>query len=49
MPIAEHVVVIAAGKTIFSGSAADAVRDAAVLGAYLGSPLEHGEIAGHAP
>ncbi|MDQ6941954.1 MAG: ABC transporter ATP-binding protein [Candidatus Eremiobacteraeota bacterium] len=47
MPIAEHVVVIAAGKTIFSGSAADAVRDAGVVEAYLGSPLEHGEIAGH--
>jgi len=47
MPIAEHVVVIAAGKTIFSGTAADAVRDAGVVAAYLGSPLEHGEIAGH--
>ncbi|HWT04277.1 MAG TPA: ABC transporter ATP-binding protein [Xanthomonadales bacterium] len=47
MPIAEHVVVIAAGKTIFSGTAADAVRDAGVVEAYLGSPLEHGEIAGH--
>jgi len=48
MPIAEHVVVIAAGKTIFSGTAADAVRDAGVVEAYLGSPLEHGEITGHA-
>ncbi|MDP9105441.1 MAG: ABC transporter ATP-binding protein [Candidatus Eremiobacteraeota bacterium] len=47
MPIAEHVVVIAAGKTIFSGTAAEAVRDAGVIEAYLGSPLEHGEIAGH--
>ncbi len=47
MPIAEHVVVIAAGKTIFSGTAADAVRDPGVIEAYLGSPLEHGEIAGH--
>jgi branched-chain amino acid transport system ATP-binding protein len=47
MPIAEHVVVIAAGKTIFSGTAAEAVRDAGVVEAYLGSPLEHGEIAGH--
>jgi branched-chain amino acid transport system ATP-binding protein len=47
MPIAEHVVVIAAGRTIFSGTAADAVRDAGVIEAYLGSPLEHGEIAGH--
>jgi len=48
MPIAEHVVVIAAGKTIFSGTAADAVRDSGVIEAYLGSPLEHGEIPGHA-
>jgi len=46
MPIAEHVVVIAAGKTIFSGTAADAVRDPRVVEAYLGSPLEHGEIVG---
>ncbi len=45
MPIADHVVVIAAGKTIFSGSASDAVRDSRVIEAYLGSPLEHGEIA----
>jgi len=45
MPIAEHVVVIAAGKTIFSGTAAGAVRDARVIEAYLGAPLEHGEIA----
>jgi branched-chain amino acid transport system ATP-binding protein len=47
MPIAEHVVVIAAGKTIFSGTAAAAVRDAGVIEAYLGSPLEHGAIAEH--
>ncbi|HTW84007.1 MAG TPA: ABC transporter ATP-binding protein [Candidatus Sulfotelmatobacter sp.] len=45
MPIAEHVVVIAAGKTIFAGDARAAVRDQAVVDAYLGSPLEHGEIA----
>jgi branched-chain amino acid transport system ATP-binding protein len=45
MPIAEHVVVIAAGKTIFAGTAAQAVRDPQVIEAYLGSPLEHGEIA----
>jgi hypothetical protein len=25
------------------------VRDAGVIEAYLGSPLEHGEIAGHSP
>jgi branched-chain amino acid transport system ATP-binding protein len=46
MPIAHHVVVIAAGKTIFSGTAAGAVRDPGVIEAYLGSPLEHGDIAG---
>jgi branched-chain amino acid transport system ATP-binding protein len=39
MPIADHIVVIAAGKTIFSGSAAEAVRDAAVIEAYLGAPF----------
>jgi len=39
MPIADHIVVIAAGKTIFRGSAAEAVRDAAVVEAYLGAPL----------
>jgi branched-chain amino acid transport system ATP-binding protein len=49
MPIADHVVVIAAGKTIFSGTAAEAVRDPRVIEAYLGSPLEHGEIAERAP
>jgi branched-chain amino acid transport system ATP-binding protein len=45
MPIAEHVVVIAAGRTIFAGDARGAVRDPGVIAAYLGSPLEHGEIA----
>jgi branched-chain amino acid transport system ATP-binding protein len=49
MPIADHVVVIAAGKTIFSGDAPAAVRDPRVIEAYLGSPLEHGEIAERAP
>jgi branched-chain amino acid transport system ATP-binding protein len=44
MPIADHVIVIAAGKTIFSGTAAATVRDARVIEAYLGSPLEHSEI-----
>ncbi len=44
MPIAEHIVVIAAGKTIFAGSARAAVRDAAVVEAYLGAPIEHGAI-----
>jgi branched-chain amino acid transport system ATP-binding protein len=48
MPIAEHIVVIAAGKTIFSGTPQAAVRDPGVIDAYLGSPLEHGEIAGSA-
>jgi len=49
MPIADHIVVIAAGKTIFSGAATAAVRDPRVIEAYLGSPLEHGEIAERAP
>jgi branched-chain amino acid transport system ATP-binding protein len=44
MPIADHIVVIAAGKTIFSGHAAAAVRDPRVIEAYLGSSLEHNEI-----
>jgi len=44
MPIAEHIVVIAAGKTIFTGSARAAVRDPAVVEAYLGAPIEHGAI-----
>jgi branched-chain amino acid transport system ATP-binding protein len=39
MPIAQHVVVIAAGKTIFTGTAAEAVRDQGVIDAYLGSPI----------
>ena len=42
MPIADHIVVIAAGKTIFRGDAAEAVRDAAVIEAYLGVPLADG-------
>jgi len=36
MPIADHVVVIAAGRTIFTGDARAAVRDPAVIEAYLG-------------
>jgi branched-chain amino acid transport system ATP-binding protein len=40
MPIAQHVVVIAAGKTIFSGTAPEAVRDPAVIAAYLGTPID---------
>jgi ABC-type branched-subunit amino acid transport system ATPase component len=36
MAVAEHIVVIAAGKTIFSGLPADAVNDAGVIDAYLG-------------
>ncbi|MEA2664143.1 MAG: branched-chain amino acid transport system ATP-binding protein [Candidatus Eremiobacteraeota bacterium] len=39
MPIADHVVVIAAGKTIFRGSAHDAVRDPRVIEAYLGAHI----------
>ncbi len=39
MPIADHVVVIAAGKTIFRGNAHDAVRDPRVIEAYLGAPI----------
>jgi branched-chain amino acid transport system ATP-binding protein len=37
MAVADHVVVIAAGKTIFAGTAADAVRDPGVIDAYLGA------------
>jgi branched-chain amino acid transport system ATP-binding protein len=40
MPVADHVVVLSAGKTIFTGSAAEAVRDPLVIEAYLGRPLE---------
>jgi branched-chain amino acid transport system ATP-binding protein len=40
MPLADHIVVIAAGRTIFRGSAADAVRDDAVVEAYLGAAPE---------
>jgi branched-chain amino acid transport system ATP-binding protein len=40
MPIANYVVVIAAGKTIFSGTPPEAVRDPGVVAAYLGPPLE---------
>lgn len=37
MAVADHVVVIAAGKTIFAGTATDAVRDPGVIDAYLGA------------
>ena len=40
MPLAQHVVVIAAGKTIFSGTPAQTVASPAVIEAYLGAPLE---------
>jgi len=36
MPIADHVVVIAAGRTIFTGEARAAVREPGVIEAYLG-------------
>ena len=39
MPIADRVVVLSAGKTIFSGTPAEATHDPAVLEAYLGPPL----------
>ena len=39
MPIADHVVVLSAGRTIFSGSAGAAANDPAVIEAYLGPPL----------
>ena len=39
MPIADHIVVIAAGKTIFSGAPGEAVRAPQVIEAYLGSPI----------
>ena len=39
MPIADHVVVIAAGKTIASGPARTVINDPAVIDAYLGTPL----------
>ena len=44
MPLADHIVVIAAGRTIFSGAPAAAVRDPAVVEAYLGAPIEHGAV-----
>ena len=40
MPVADHVVVLSAGKTIFRGSAAEAAHDPLVIEAYLGRPLE---------
>ena len=42
MPLADHIVVVSAGKTIFSGTPAAAVEDPAVLEAYLGPPLDEG-------
>jgi branched-chain amino acid transport system ATP-binding protein len=38
MPLADHVVVLATGRPIFSGSPRDAVNDSAVIEAYLGRP-----------
>ncbi|MBV8600443.1 MAG: ABC transporter ATP-binding protein [Candidatus Eremiobacteraeota bacterium] len=39
MPIADHIVVLSAGKTIFSGTPHAAANDPAVLEAYLGPPI----------
>lgn len=39
MPIADHVVVLSAGKTIFSGTPVAAAADPLVLEAYLGPPI----------
>jgi branched-chain amino acid transport system ATP-binding protein len=38
MPLAEHVVVLAAGKPIFAGDPRAAVNDPVVIEAYLGRP-----------
>ncbi|MGA3036621.1 MAG: ABC transporter ATP-binding protein [Vulcanimicrobiaceae bacterium] len=39
MPLADHIVVLSAGRTIFSGTAREATANPAVLEAYLGPPL----------
>lgn len=39
MPLADRIVVLSAGRTIFSGTAAEATANPAVLEAYLGPPL----------
>ena len=39
MPMADQIVVVSTGKTIFAGTPAQAVADPAVLEAYLGPPL----------
>jgi branched-chain amino acid transport system ATP-binding protein len=39
MPLAHHIVVISAGKTIFRGEPRAAVNDPAVIDAYLGGAL----------
>jgi branched-chain amino acid transport system ATP-binding protein len=40
MPLADRIVVLSAGRTIFSGTPQAAANDPAVLEAYLGPPLE---------
>jgi branched-chain amino acid transport system ATP-binding protein len=39
MPLADRIVVLSAGRTIFSGTAAEATANPAVLEAYLGPPI----------
>jgi len=38
IPLADHVIVLSAGRCIFDGLAAAALADPAVIEAYLGRP-----------